>query len=175
MTKQDVLNTISNRLDKQLRELFSYITEFNFDWTDMQYTDVTAHFSIEQYNHTSRANAVVKGEVIEQVKQLTAERLLDCPCSIVSFLITEEIDQMTETVCYSVDFAIRVKTGTSSDEDRSRTAMTQDEVLRRVQGWLEGMLGYIHRCQGEVLEVPADSAYYFLDMIKEVRDGHLHD
>ena len=53
--------------------------------------------------------------------------------------------------------------------------MTQDEVLRRIQGWLEGMLGYIHRCQGEVLEVPADSAYYLLDMIKEVRDGHLHD
>ncbi len=41
------------------------------------------------------------------------------------------------------------------------------ETLVRVQNWLQSLLQCIYRRQGEVLEVPADSAYYYLDLITE--------
>lgn len=41
------------------------------------------------------------------------------------------------------------------------------ETLVKVQHWLQGLLQCVYRRQGEVLEVPADSAYYYLDLITE--------
>ena len=39
------------------------------------------------------------------------------------------------------------------------------ETLVRVRNWLQGLLQCVYRRQGEVLEIPADSAYYYLDLI----------
>ena len=41
------------------------------------------------------------------------------------------------------------------------------DTLQRVQRWLQGLLQCVYRRQGEVLELPADSAYYFLDEVTE--------
>lgn len=49
------------------------------------------------------------------------------------------------------------------------------ETLIKVQRWLQGLLQCIYRRQGEVLEIPADSAYYYLDLITETLKAKTED
>lgn len=52
-----------------------------------------------------------------------------------------------------------------ADLDKQRTAAVN--TLQQVRDWLQSLLQCVYRRQGEVLQIPADSAYYYLDKITE--------
>lgn len=93
---------------------------------------------------------------------ITVRYLLDCALddygwnSRLEKRVTECVDAVHDILDTPVASPLVKKIGTKMDNST--------ETLVRVHNWLQGLLQF-HRCLGEVLEIPVDSAYYYLDLI----------